>query len=74
MPTKPDLNALKLVMAEQNMSIAELSEKTGIREKTLLRILEGQRELKVPEIFALSDALNLSDKRKSEIFLSRKLN
>lgn len=68
MQKKPDLDRLKLAMAEKKLTFEELAEKTGLPRLHLVHLFEGEQEMKASEILLISNALELSDAQKIKIF------
>lgn len=50
---------LKAEMARKNLTIVDLSEKTGIRYNTLAAKLKGKYPLTLPEALAIKNALDV---------------
>lgn len=68
MRKQPDLEQLKLVMAEEHVSFEMLSKGTGIPVKKLIDLIEGEKEFRASEIIVVSKTLMLSDEQKIRIF------
>ena len=52
-------STLKAEMARKNLTIVDLSEKTGIRYNTLAAKLKGKYSLTLPEAIAIKNALDV---------------
>ena len=63
-----DLEMLKTVMLRKTVSVKELEEKTGIQYSRLESLLDGEREMQASDIYKIAQALNLTEKEKSDIF------
>lgn len=70
---KLDIKALLAAIEERDMSVEMLAEKTGISVSVLKRRLKEESEFRASEIYRISDALGLSDERKTEIFFGTKV-
>lgn len=68
-----NLDKLKLIIKDSGITMTALSKKTGINRVTLYNRLDGSGEFSAFEIMALSEALNLTDEERDEIFLNKKL-
>lgn len=61
--TTPDTeiaNRIHTVLANQNIRVTTLSERTGIADKTLRRSLSGGRSLTIRELNSIAEALNVA--------------
>lgn len=65
----PDTNRLKRKIKDSGMTVKAISEKTGILRETLYNRLKGVGEFTASEIVALSNALNMSQTERDDIFL-----
>lgn len=61
---------LRHVMLDRNVSLKELSKRSGITSATLYRKLNGQSDIYLTEIKAITDALNLTSEEMDSIFFT----
>lgn len=65
------MNRLKGKMAEMNVSMNELSKKTGISYIGLLRRIKGETAMSVEEATKIADVLSISGEQLGYIFFNR---
>lgn len=61
---------LRHVMLDRNISLKELAKRSGITSATLYRKLNGQSDIYLAEIKAITDALNLTSEEMDNIFFT----
>lgn len=66
------LDELKSVIDDSGMTMVAIAQKSGILRETLYNRLNGKGEFTASEIVALSKVLNLTNKQRDHIFLTRK--
>lgn len=65
-----NIEMLKSAMEASGMKVTAIAEKSGICRETLYNRLNGVGEFRLSEIVGLTDALQLSDAQRDQIFFS----
>lgn len=74
MPTeKAHINtkALRILLAENDISQKKLSETSGVKPTTLYKVIKGKANPTLTIVQKIAEALNLTDEEIREIFFSK---